>query len=127
MAQKRKNEIPVDVYIPFVETLFRDALTLVDRRLLPDAAGRSWSTGRPTIRSTLRWPPDALLVGMSLRMRSIRKYRHVAVAQDWEEARRRENDYIFYGSHAGLHRSACSASSASTWRMTTSPRSPPSA
>ncbi|MER8825001.1 EAL domain-containing protein [Mesorhizobium sp. M0938] len=100
MNLKRKNEIPVDVYIPFVETLFRDVLTL--------AIGFSaqtllvvlvyWKTRDPTYLAVAA----GLLIVAFLRLRNMRKYRRAPPPKNWEEARRRENDYILYGSMHGF-------------------------
>ncbi|RWP89373.1 MAG: EAL domain-containing protein [Mesorhizobium sp.] len=96
----KKNEIPVDVYIPFVETLFRDGLTLsigfFAQTLLVVLV--YWKTMDPAYLAVTL----GLLAVAFLRLRNIRKYRHVPSPQNWEEARRRENDYILYGSMHGF-------------------------
>ncbi len=101
VAIKRKNEIPVDVYISFVETLFRDGLTLgigvVAQALL--AVMVYFKTG------------DKLYLGIALaivaigilRLISIQKYRNAPALTDAVEAHKRENVYIFWGV---LHASA---------------------
>ncbi len=101
VAIKRKNEIPVDVYIPFVETLFRDGLTLgigvVAQALL--AVMVYFKTD------------DELYMGIAvaivaigfLRLVSIQKYRNAPALTDAVEAHKRENVYIFWGV---LHASA---------------------
>ncbi|SIT54289.1 Diguanylate cyclase/phosphodiesterase [Mesorhizobium prunaredense] len=97
---KRKNEIPVDVYIPFVETLFRDSLTLsigfFAQTLLVVLV--YWKTKDPIYIAVAA----GFLIVAFLRLRNIRKYRHAPSPRNWEEARRRENDYIFYGSMHGF-------------------------
>ncbi|RWN17185.1 MAG: EAL domain-containing protein [Mesorhizobium sp.] len=96
----KKNEIPVDVYIPFVETLFRDGLTLsigfFAQTLLVVLV--YWKTMDPAYLAVTL----GLLAVTFLRLRNIRKYRHAPSPQNWEEARRRENDYILYGSMHGF-------------------------
>lgn len=101
VAIKRKNEIPVDVYISFVETLFRDGLTLgigvVAQALL--AVMVYFKTD------------DKLYMGIAvaivaigfLRLVSIQKYRNAPALTDAVEAHKRENVYIFWGV---LHASA---------------------
>ncbi|WP_419695750.1 putative bifunctional diguanylate cyclase/phosphodiesterase [Mesorhizobium muleiense] len=100
MNLKRKNEIPVDVYIPFVETLFRDSLTLsigfFAQTLLVVLV--YWKTRDPIYIAVVA----GFLIVAFLRLRNIRKYRHAPSPRNWEEARRRENDYIFYGSMHGF-------------------------
>ena len=100
MNLKRKNEIPVDVYIPFVETLFRDSLTLsigfFAQTLLVVLV--YWKTKDPIYIAVAA----GFLIVAFLRLRNIRKYRHAPSPRNWEEARRRENDYIFYGSMHGF-------------------------
>ncbi|BCH13407.1 diguanylate cyclase [Mesorhizobium sp. L-2-11] len=97
---KRKNDIPVDVYIPFVETLFRDSLTLsigfFAQTLLVVLV--YWKTRDPIYIAVAA----GFLIVAFLRLRNIRKYRHAPSPKNWEEARRRENDYIFYGSMHGF-------------------------
>ncbi|TIT03382.1 EAL domain-containing protein [Mesorhizobium sp.] len=100
MNLRRKNEIPVDVYIPFVETLFRDGLTLsigfFAQTLLVVLV--YWKTKDPTYIAVA----VGLLTVAFLRLRNIRKYRHAPPPRTWEEARHRENDYILYGSMHGF-------------------------
>ncbi|MER8486156.1 EAL domain-containing protein [Mesorhizobium sp. M1322] len=100
MNLKRKNEIPVDVYIPFVETLFRDSLTLaiglVAQTLLVILV--YWKT---TDLAYLLVAAGLTIVG-TLRLRNIRKYNRLPSPKTWEEARSRENDYIIFGSMHGF-------------------------
>ncbi|RWM15720.1 MAG: EAL domain-containing protein [Mesorhizobium sp.] len=100
MNLKRKNEIPVDVYIPFVETLFRDSLTLaiglVAQTLLVILV--YWKT---TDLAYLLVASGLIIVG-ALRLRNIRKYNRLPSPKTWEEARSRENDYIIFGSMHGF-------------------------
>ena len=100
MPTRKRNDIPVDVYIPFVETLFRDGLTLtigfVAQTLLVVLV----------YFKTLDTPYLVVALGLVivafLRLRNIAKYRHAPAPRDWEEARARENDYILYGSMHGF-------------------------
>ena len=101
VTRRRKNDIPVDVYIPFVETLFRDGLTLgigiIAQALL--AILVYFKT------------QDAIYFGIAiaivtigvLRLAYVQKYRRAPSPQDVTEARKRENAYIFWGV---LHASA---------------------
>jgi diguanylate cyclase (GGDEF)-like protein len=97
---RRKNEIPVDVYIPFVETLFRDGLTLTigfaAQTLLVILV--YWKTADP-LYLLLAFGMIAVAI---MRMRNIRKYRNAPPPKDRQEARHRENDYILYGSMHGF-------------------------
>lgn len=96
----KKSDIPVDLYIPFVETLFRDGLTL--------SVGFAaqiflvvlvyWKTGDPVYIALA----SAMAVLAILRLRHISKYRNAPKPTDYWEARRRENDYIFYASMHGF-------------------------
>lgn len=100
MNLKRRNEIPVDVYISFVETLFRDGLTLaiglVAQTLLVILV--YWKT---TDLAYLLVAAGLIIVG-TLRLRNIRKYNRLPSPKTWEEARSRENDYIIFGSMHGF-------------------------
>ena len=99
VATRKTNHIPVDVYIPFVETLFRDGSTLaigmVAQTLLIILV--YWKTMDPLY---LAVALGMVLVG-TFRVRNFRKYNRLPSPTTWEEARRRENDYIFYGSLHG--------------------------
>ncbi|WP_395450174.1 putative bifunctional diguanylate cyclase/phosphodiesterase [Aminobacter sp. UC22_36] len=102
--RRRNNEIPVDVYIPFVETLFRDGSTLavgiIAQTFLIGVVW--WKTAHPLY---LVVAICMLLVG-TLRMRNFSKYNNMPSASTWEEAHQRENDYILYGT---LHGAALGA------------------
>jgi len=99
-VRRRNNEIPVDVYIPFVETLFRDGSTLavgmVAQTFLMVVVW--WKTGHPLY---LVIALLMVLVG-TLRLRNFRKYNSLPSPTTWEEAHQRENDYILYGTAHGL-------------------------
>jgi diguanylate cyclase (GGDEF)-like protein len=106
VATAKKSDIPVDLYIPFVETLFRDGLTLsigfAAQILLICLV--YWKT-EDAIYLALAAAMGLLAV---LRLRNIRKYRELPSPKDYKEARRRENDYILYASlHGSLLGSFC--------------------
>jgi len=97
---RRKNEISVDVYIPFVETLFRDGLTLtigfVAQTLLVCLV--YWKTSElPYL-----FVAAGFVIVAILRLRNMRKNRNAPPPTTWQEARTRENDYILYGAMHGL-------------------------
>jgi diguanylate cyclase (GGDEF)-like protein len=96
---RRKSDYSVDVYIPFVETLFRDGLTLsigfAAQTLLVVLC--YWKTSDPIY----LYVAGGLLVVAALRLTNVHKYRNSPSPVDWHEARRRENDYIIYGSMHG--------------------------
>ncbi|HEV7253333.1 MAG TPA: EAL domain-containing protein [Mesorhizobium sp.] len=100
MSDKRKKELPVDVYIPFVETLFRDGLTLtiglVAQTLL--VALCFWKTSNALY---LLVAVGLIVVGI-VRLRNIRRHVGAPPPKDRAEARQRENDYILYGSIHGF-------------------------
>ncbi|MBX3569550.1 MAG: EAL domain-containing protein [Rhizobiaceae bacterium] len=100
MTSRRKNDYSVDVYVPFVETLFRDGLTLsigfASQTLLVVLC--YLKTSQPAYLVVA----CALLVVAVLRLRNMRKNRNAPQATTWKEARRRENDYILYGSMHGM-------------------------
>ncbi|MDQ6437288.1 EAL domain-containing protein [Mesorhizobium sp. LHD-90] len=99
MAGRRKSDYPVDIYIPFVETLFRDGLTLTigfaAQTLLVFLC--YWKTDNPVY----LYVAAGLMVVAVLRLGNMSKYRNAPKPTDWEEAHRRENDYILYGSLHG--------------------------
>ncbi|WP_432286945.1 EAL domain-containing protein [Aminobacter sp. BA135] len=98
--RRRNNEIPVDVYIPFVETLFRDGATLavgmVAQTVLIGVVW--WKTAHPLYLVVAMF----MVLVATLRMRNFRKYNSLPAAATWEEAHKRENDYILYGTLHGL-------------------------
>lgn len=99
VTTRKNKELPVDVYIPFVETLFRDGSTL--------AIGMVAQTLLIVLVYWKTLDPLYLLVALGMvvvgtfRVRNFRKYNKLPSPTTWEEARRRENDYIFYGSLHG--------------------------
>jgi diguanylate cyclase (GGDEF)-like protein len=100
VAARKNRELPDDIYIPFVETLFRDGLTLtiglIAQTLLVVLV--YWKTSSPLYLSVAA---GMVLAGL-LRMRNIQKYTKAPPPKDREEARRRERDYIIFGSMHGL-------------------------
>jgi diguanylate cyclase (GGDEF)-like protein len=100
VATKRNNDLDVDVYIPFVETLFRDGLTLtlgfVSQTLLVLLC--YWKTDNPVY----LYVAAAFIIVAALRLTNVRKYRNAPRPRDRAEAQARENDYIIYGSLHGL-------------------------
>jgi diguanylate cyclase (GGDEF)-like protein len=95
MPRRTNNELPLDIYVPFVETLFRDTVTLVigvaAQGLL--ALVVYWKTQNPVYLSIAL---SIIAIGC-LRLRSIAKYKSLPTPQGRGEARRRENVYIFWG------------------------------
>ena len=83
------------MYIPFVETLFRDGATLAvgiaSQTLVVGLV--YWKTGDPAY----LFIAAALLIIGVLRILSFGKHNKLPPAVTWEEARRRENTYILYG------------------------------
>ncbi|MEW5716885.1 hypothetical protein AB1462_31790, partial [Pseudomonas sp. SB113] len=81
MNARRKNEIPADLYIPFVETLFRDGRTLaigmVAQTLLIMLV--YWKTMNPLY---LGVAAGMVVVG-ALRMRNFRKYTSLPMPRTW--------------------------------------------
>ncbi len=100
MDRIKKRDIPVDIYIPFVETLFRDGLTLsiglVAQTLLVVLC--YWKTKDPLY---LLVAVAMVMVGI-LRLRNIRKYSNRPPPATGAEAKARERDYIVFGSMHGF-------------------------
>ena len=100
MTAKRKQDLPVDVYIPFVETLFRDGFTLAIGISAQTALiGLVWAnTGNMAFGAFV-----ACMIGVGVvRVLNMRKYSSLPPLVTREEARRRENTYIAYGAMHGL-------------------------
>lgn len=99
MRKISKNDIPVDIYIPFVESLFRDGFTLTvgltAQTLLVVLC--YWKTQDPLY---LAVALAMAAVGV-LRLRNISRYRRMGPPQSGEEAWDREKDYILFGSMHG--------------------------
>jgi diguanylate cyclase (GGDEF)-like protein len=96
VTSKRKQDLPVDVYIPFVETLFRDGATLAvgiaSQALVIGLV--YWKTGDLAYLLNAA----ALIVIGVLRIWSFGRHNRLPPALTREEARARENTYILYGS-----------------------------
>jgi len=101
MPTRRNNELPLDIYIPFVQALFRDGVTLA-----VGIVAQSFLAFLVFFKTN-----DAvyLLIGLAIvaigamRLHSTRKITTAPPLRSREEARRLENVYIFWGS---LHASA---------------------
>ena len=96
MTAKRKQDLPVDVYIPFVETLFRDGATLavgIASQTLVIALVY-WKSGNPAY---LVIAASLVVIGI-FRILSFSRHNSLPPAVSREEARSRENTYILYGS-----------------------------
>lgn len=100
MAVSRKKELPDDVYIPFVETLFRDGFTLAIGISAQSALiALVWSkTGNPAYLAIV----ICLLAVGVVRVLDMRRFAAMPPLVSREEARRRENLYILYGSMHGM-------------------------
>ncbi len=100
MRRINKNDIPVDIYVPFVESLFRDGFTLsvglVAQTLLVGLC--YWKTDNPLY---LLVALGMAVVGV-MRLRNIRRYRDKGTPQSGDEAWIREKDYILFGSMHGF-------------------------
>ena len=100
MPTRARNELPLDIYIPFVQTLFRDSVTL--------AVGFAaqillivlvyLNTSDPIY----LWLAVAMGVLAVLRLRSVRHYASKPPPTDFAEAQERERVYIVYGAAHGL-------------------------
>ena len=100
MTPIKLKEFPDDVYVPFVETLFRDGFTLAIGISAQSALiGLVWAkTGNPAY---LILVVCLLMVGV-IRVLNMRNFASLPVATTREEARRRENRYIIYGAMHGM-------------------------
>ncbi|WP_274627721.1 putative bifunctional diguanylate cyclase/phosphodiesterase [Arvimicrobium flavum] len=99
MSRFRAKELPDDIYIPFVETLFRDGFTLAIGIFAQIALiTLVWSkTGDLAYLAVVL----CLVVIGVVRVLHMRKYNTSSVRLTLEEARKREKDYIIYGSMHG--------------------------
>ena len=95
MAASKKKELPDDVYIPFVETLFRDRFTL--------AIGVAAQSTLITLVWTKTGNPAYLILVLSLlgvgllRALDIRRFAKLPPLSTRAQARKRENRYIVLG------------------------------
>ena len=99
VAAARKTELPDDVYVPFVETLFRDSFTLAIG-ILAQAALITlvWAkTGNTAYFAVILC---LLAVGL-VRVLDMRRFASLPPLTSREEARRRENFYILFGALHG--------------------------
>ncbi len=99
-TRKSKELLPTDIYIPFVETLFRDGTTLA-----VGIAAQSLLAvvvfAKTDMRAYLGIAVAIGLIGV-LRLFSMRRVRRSPPLRDEAEARSRENLYILWGAlHAG--------------------------
>lgn len=100
MTAIKRNELPDDVYIPFVETLFRDGFTL--------AIGISAQTALMCIVGAKTGNPSYLVLAAVLvlvgivRVMNMRRFAALPPIETRQEAYRRETRYIIYGAMHGL-------------------------
>lgn len=100
MLTKVKNELPLDIYIPFVRSLFRDGITLVV----------GFFTQSLLIILVYFNTLDPVYLGLALamgvlavlRLASLRRYAGKPAPVTRGEAQEHENIYIFYGAAHGL-------------------------
>ncbi|HEY4192659.1 MAG TPA: diguanylate cyclase, partial [Mesorhizobium sp.] len=104
MAVSRKTELPDDVYIPFVETLFRDGFTLAIGILAQTLLiSLVWAkTGNPAYLAVVLC---LVLVGI-VRVWDMRNFAKLPPLTTRAQARKRENVYIVFG---GMHGSVLGA------------------
>lgn len=100
VAVSKKKELPDDVYIPFVETLFRDGFTLAIGIGAQSALiSLVWAkTGNPIYLAVVLC---LLLVGV-VRVCHMHRYASSPVVMTREIARKRENLYIVFGAMHGI-------------------------
>ena len=101
MPSRKNNELPLDIYIPFVQALFRDGLTLAI-----GIAAQSFLALMVFFKTgELVYLVVALcILGIgALRLHSTRKVREIIAVRTREDAHQLENVYIFWGT---LHASA---------------------
>jgi diguanylate cyclase (GGDEF)-like protein len=100
VAARKKHELPDDVYIPFVETLFRDGFTLAIGILAQTALiGLVWAkTGNSAFLAIV----ICLLAVGVIRVVNMRKFASLPPLTTREEARKREDHYIIYGALHGM-------------------------
>lgn len=96
MPTRKNAEIPDDIYIPFVETLFRDGTTLavgiVVQSLLAGLV--FWKASDPIYLAVVA----AILFTGCLRLLSIRRHNAMPRPQTRAEARKWEDEYVLLGS-----------------------------
>ncbi len=95
MPTRTRNELPLDIYIPFVQTLFRDSSTL--------AVGIVAQSLLAVLVYIKTADPIYLAIGMSMlgvgamRLVSVRRWRNAPPPTDRAEAERLEDVYILWG------------------------------
>ena len=100
MPNRKNEELPLDIYIPFVQTLFRDSVTL--------AVGFAAQILLAILVYLSSGDPIYLGVALSLgtlaifRLQSVRRYSDAPPPASRAEARERERLYIFYGASHGF-------------------------
>ena len=100
MTARRKHELPDDVYIPFVETLFRDGFTLAIGILAQTALiALVWVK---TDNSAFLAIVICLLAVGVIRVLHMRKFASLPPLATREEARKHEDHYIIYGAMHGM-------------------------
>ncbi|MEX0409414.1 EAL domain-containing protein [Aquibium sp. LZ166] len=95
MPTRRNNELPLDIYLPFVQTLFRDGATLAI-----GIAAQSLLAVLVYLRTGLEVYLGVALCILSiglLRLYHVNKYRDAPPCIDRDEGRHRENIYILWG------------------------------
>src|SRR5690606_11319193 len=100
MPRKTNAELPLDIYIPFVQSLFRDSVTLA-----VGISAQSFLAFLVYLKTA-----DVIYLGIALaivaigamRLASTRKVLSHELPPTRQDARRLENVYIFWGTlHAG--------------------------
>ena len=100
MTARRKHELPDDVYIPFVETLFRDGFTLAIGILAQTALiALVWVK---TDNSALFLAIVIACAAGVIRVLHMRKFASLPPLATREEARKHEDHYIIYGAMHGM-------------------------
>ena len=100
MLNRRNKELPLDIYIPFVQALFRDGVTLA-----VGVVAQSFLAFLVYLKTD---NPIYLAIALSivaigaLRLHSTRRIRTAPPLRSREQARHLENVYIFWGSLHGL-------------------------
>lgn len=100
MPSKKNDELPLDIYIPFVQTLFRDCVTLAigfAAQLL--LVGLVYVDSGNNIYLLLA---ISLAVVAAVRLRSVREYSQKPAPTTLEEAKEWERTYIVYGALHGF-------------------------
>lgn len=101
MPKRKNEELPLDIYISFVQTLFRDSVTLA-----VGIVAQALLAGLVFVKTL---DPIYLVISVSfivvgaLRLYRMDQYRNAPLPTTREQARRMENVYIFWGTlHASV-------------------------